>query len=259
VHDWGFAHGGSRWDGGRGGYGGRDYARFGNYHNQPLSVHNGSEFNRSPLGRGFGSPQQPFAGRPQQGYGRMEGGPSRPQGPGQQAYNHTPPAYGRPEQFQGRMQPYGGQPFAGRPPMAGGPQPYGGRPQTFAGRPEPYARPQQFSQAPRPGGGYGGYPRPGQGYMGRTAPLETWRAPQQNSVPRSYGGGSSGWGQSFARPQAPSGHSFYGGGRSEPSFGGGHAFSGGSHSFGGGGRSFGGGGGHSFSGGGHSSGGGHRR
>ena len=236
VHDWGFAHGGRRWDGGHGGsyggYGGRESARFGNYHNQPLDVHNGNGFNRSPMGRGFGGPQQPFAGRPQQGFGHLEGGgPTRPQAPGQQAYGRMPPAIGRPEPFQGRMQPYGGQPFTGRPPMAGGPQNFGGRPlngpQTYA-RPEPYAaRPQQFAQMPRPGNGYsgyGGYAHPGQGSMGRPAPPEAWRAPQQNYAPRAFSGGSSGWGT--ARPQQPSSHAFYGGS--------GHAFSGGSPSYGGG-------------------------
>jgi Protein of unknown function (DUF3300) len=246
VRDWGFAHGGRRWNGGggwgRGGYGGRDYARFGGYHNQPLDVHNGNGFNRSPVNRGFGGPQ-----------------PMRPVAPGLQAYGHMPPAVGRPEPFQGRpQQPYGGQSFTGRPPMQGGPQPFRGQPQTFAPRQEPYrGQPQQFSPMPRPGNGFSGYPRPGQGFAGRPAPMQPYRAPQQNYAPRAFAGGSNGWGQSYARPQQPS-RSFMGGGHSAPSYGGGgRAFSGGSPSFGGGGRSFGGGGGHSFGGGGgHSSGGG---
>jgi hypothetical protein len=254
VHDWGFAHGGRRWDGGRsgwshGGYGGRDYARFGNYNHQPMNIHGGPEA-RSGAHSFFG-------GRPQLGYDRMQ--PARPQAPGQQAYNHMPGAVGHPQQFQGRTQPYGGQSFTGRPPIAGGPQAFRGGPQAFAGRPEPYARPQQF--APRPGNSFSGYPRPGQGAMGRPAPIETWRGSQRSyAAPRSFGGGSSGFGQSFARPQQPS-HSFFGGGRSMPSYGGGsHSFGGGSsHSFGGGGHSFSGGGGHSSAGGGgHSSGGHHR-
>ncbi len=155
VHDWGFAHGGRRWDGGHGGsyggYGGRESARFGNYHNQPLDVHNGNGFNRSPMGRGFGGPQQPFAGRPQQGFGHLEGGgPMRPQAPGQQAYGRMPPAIGRPEPFQGRMQPYGGQPFTGRPPMAGGPQNFGGRPRTVPRpMPAPSPMPPVRSSSPR--------------------------------------------------------------------------------------------------------------
>jgi hypothetical protein len=303
VRDWGFEHGGRRWDGGRGwggrgGYGGRDMARFGNYQHQGIQAHPGGGFNRSPLGRGFGGPQQPLGGRNQQGFGHIQGGgPMRPQSPGQQAFGHMPQAYGRPQQFGGRTQPYGGQTFGARPqpyngrpqqfggrtqayggqPLAGRPQPYGSRPQSFSGpqayagrpqnfgaRPQPYAgRPQQFAQAPRAGNGFGGYSRPGQGFSGRPAPLSTYRAPQSSYGQRSFGGGSNGWGQSFARPQQHGGGSFFGGGHSAPSFGGGgHAFGGGSHSFGGGGHSmFGGGGhssggGHSFGGGGHSFGGG---
>ncbi|WP_260790951.1 DUF3300 domain-containing protein [Occallatibacter riparius] len=289
VRDWGFAHGGRRWDGGRsgwnhGGYGGRDYARFGNYNHEPMNIH-GAPGPRSGGHSFFGGSQQELhrmqPARPMQGYGHMQGGFTRPQSPGQQAFSHLPPANGRPEQFRGRTQPYGGQPFSGRQPLAGGPQPFRGGSPGFGGRNEPYSRPQPVAPSPRPGNGFGGYPRPNQGYMGRPAPLQTYRGPQQSySAPRPFGGGSSGFGQSYARPQQPSNHSFFGGGgRSAPSFGGGgHSFGGGSHSFGGGpsfgggshsfggggghsfggggGHSFGGGGGHSFGGGGHSFGGG---
>lgn len=276
VRDWGFAHGGSRYWGGRGGGwgGGRQMARFGDYQHQGIPVHGGQ--GGFPPAR----PGGPSYGRGAQGFNRgYQRGTGQPL-----AYSHAPSALGRP-------------------------QPYGGRPQTFARGPEGY-RPQAYG-APRSPYGGGSYPRAGGGY-----PTAYGRVPQGYRSPQStYGAYGGGLGRGFARPSAPysgsyggysrgpaygggygsqprSGgfHAFggnhsnsFGGGRSpswgggghSPSFGGGHSFSGGGHSFfggggghsfgggghsfsGGGGHSFGGGGGHSFGGGGgHSFGGGH--
>jgi hypothetical protein len=285
VRDWGFEHGGRRWNGGgRGWYnGGRQTARFGDYHHQAMSVHQG------PLGRGFGGPRQP-GGRESFGHIRG-GGPTRPESPRQQAFGHMPEA--RPQQFQrgpqsfnNRPQSFAGRPqsFAGRPQQfQRGPQTFPGRPQSFGGReaypgggrplnvrPEPYrslpqgrALPQSrgfaenrgFGSAPRLGNGYGQYPRPGQGFASRPQPMQNFGG-RQFARP---GGGFQGRGESFARPQQHFGggggfHPF-GGGHSAPSYGGGRSWGGGGHAFGGGGHSFG-GGGHSFGGGGHSFGGG---
>jgi hypothetical protein len=233
MRDWGFRYGASRWaGGGRGwygrGYGGRDYARFGNYHNQPIRAFPGGS-ERGPIGRAFGGPREPNGARPMQGFGRNQGGgPVRPEAPRQQAFNGMPNAYGRPQQFQGRTEPMGGQ--------------------AFANRPQPYRAPQQFAQSPRPG----------QGFAGRPQPLQNYHPPQMSSPRGGFGGGYPGGGRSFAQPQQRSRGGFFGGGHSQPSFGGGRAFNGGGgHSFGGGGgHSF--GGGHSSGGGGHSSGGHHR-
>jgi len=270
VRDWGFEHGGRRWDGGgrgwygRGGYGGRDMARFGDrfgngYHHEPIQAHPGGGYGRTPLGRGFGGPRQSFDGRDERGFGHIQGGgPTRPEAPRQQAYGRMPEAFGGPQRFEGRQEPYRGGPqtFGGRP------QAYGGGSQNLGVRPQPYQAPfrspsepyRQFGgQPPRLGNGQGQYPRPGQGFGGRPQPFESDRAPQQNLGHPGFGGG-----QSFARPQPHEGGGFhpFSGGHTAPSFGGGHAYSGGGHSFSGGGHSFG-GGGHS-SGGGHSGGGHHR-
>jgi len=280
VRDWGFEHGGRRWGGGgRGWYnGGRQMGRFGDYHHEAMSVHQG------PLGRGLGGPRQP-GGR--EGFGHMQGGgPMRPENPRQQAFGRIPEANGRPQQFQRGPQSFNDRPqsFEGRPQQfQRGPQSFPGRPQAFGGReaypgggrpfnvrPEPYrslpqsrgfAENRGFGGASRPGNGYGQYSRPGQGFASRPQPPQNFGG-RQFARP---GGGFEGRGQSYARPQQHFGgggggfRSFGGGGHSAPSYGGGHAFGGGGHSFGGGGHSFG-GGGHSFSGGGgggHFGGGGH--
>ncbi|HEY3704881.1 MAG TPA: DUF3300 domain-containing protein [Terracidiphilus sp.] len=254
MHDWGYAHGGRRWDGGygRGGYGGRGYAHYGNYNHQPMNIHGGGPEARSGAHSFYGGRGQ------EQRYGG--GGFSRPQAPGQRAFGGSQP-----------FRPYGGQNFGGRPPATGAPQRFGGGSMPSV-RPQPYGgRPPQVAQGPRPGNSFrGGYPRPGQGYMGRPAQITPYRSPQQTYSPRAFGGGSGGWGggQAFSRAPQSGSHSFFGGGgHSAPSFGGGsHSFGGGGshsifggggHSFGGGSHSFsGGGGGHSFGGGGHSFGGG---
>jgi hypothetical protein len=238
VHDWGFAHGGRRWDGGRGGFGsrenqGREIARFddriGNgYRHEPIPVHPGQGLGGGGTGRGLAS-----------------GGPARPEAPRLQVYGRTPEGFAHPQPFGGRVPGYG--------------QGYGGprtpaRPEPFRAQPEPWRGGPQTPMQPRPGFGAG--PRPGFGYgapQGFRPPQQVYRPPQQTYRPpqQMYRPPE----QAYRSPQQSGGFHPFGGGRSAPNYGGGHAFAGG-HSFGGSGHAFA-GGGHSFGGGGHSSGGGH--
>jgi hypothetical protein len=229
MRDWGFAHGGRRWDGGRGGFGGREMARFGDrsgsgYHHEAIPVRPGQGF-AGGAGRGF-----------------TGGGPARPEAPRLQAYGRTPEGIAHP------------QPFGGRGPGYGGPT-MPARPEAFRGQSEPWRGGPQMPMQPRPG--YGAGPRPGMGYGGAPGyrppqqayrpPQQTYRPPQQMYRPPQ---------QMYRAPQPPGGFRSFGSGHSAPSYGGGHGLGGGGHAFGGGGHSFG-GGGHS-SGGGHSGGGHHR-
>jgi len=286
IHDWGFAHGGPRYAGwyGRGGWrseGGRQWARFGDYHNQGIPVHGGfpparpgaasgptnrfgqggvnraggrfptarpgggqggvNGFNRAGAGGGFPTGRPGGAYGPQQGFNRFGGGTVSRAYPGQQQ-----------QAFNNHMQ----SPMT-HPQQLGGGMTYGG-PRAFGG--STYAGGQAGGQGyvGRQGGGYGmpRYSSPAQGY----------RAPQPSGVygrgpSQAYNGGFSGFGHGGSSPYSGSfgGHSsnggfhgFSGGGGHAQSFGGGHSFGGGGHSggFGGGHSSS-----HSFGGGGHSGGG----
>jgi hypothetical protein len=232
VRDWGFAHGGRRWDGGRGGVGGREnqgsqIARFGDrfgnsYHHEPVPVRPGQGWGGG-AGRGFAG-----------------GGPTRPEAPRLQAYGRAPEGIAHP------------QPFGGRGPMYREPL-TPSRPEPLRTQPGPWRGGGTTPMQPRAGFGAGS--RPGYGYGPPQAfrpPQQTYRPPQQVYRPPQ---------QSYRAPQPSGGFRSFAGGNSAPSFGGGHSFGGGGHAFGGGGHSFG-GGGHSFGGGhggGGHSGGGHRR
>jgi hypothetical protein len=295
MHDWGFAHGGPRYGGWyqRGGWrggGGTQMARFGDYHNQEISVHGGfpvarpgggaggqNGFNRTggyPTARpggalggqnGFGQDgmnRNGYTGGPQQGFNRLGGqvggngaggyggGYSRAY-PGQQAHSQMPGAVGRP-------QPYGG----------GVAQGYTHAPEAFRG--QTGGQPSYGGPRGGYGGGYsGGTTQAGQGFVGRqgggygiprySVPTQGYRAPTQSY---GQGGFSRGPSQAYAGGYAGVGHGgsgslssgysgSYGGGHAQ-SFGRGHSSA--SHSFGGGhAQSFSGGHSSGFSGGGHSS------
>jgi len=238
VADWGFAHGGQRVFGYRGG---ANHGLPGNGFRTPQPV------NR--FGNSFDSARGGAYGRPVYGVGRSDGygrgfGNTRPENPGQMNYNRMP----EPRTYAGgNGYGYGG---ANRPSQS-----YGGRPGMG------YTTPQPVYRAPS---------LPSQPYRG-----PAYRAPEfGSSLSPRYSGhgfsnrGNEGFGQPLPRNEHSSGgfHFFGGGhasngfegGRAPQGFGGGHdSFSGGGHSFSG----FGHGGGFSHGGGApkesHSGGGGH--
>jgi hypothetical protein len=288
MRDWGFEHGGPRY--GRGGWGGGwrnggQMARFGDYHNQGISVHGGgfpparpgaglggqNGLNRGanfPVARpggalggsnGFGQNgmnRSGYAGGPQQGFNRFAGetggyggGYSRAY-PGQQAHNQMPGAMGRPQPYNGGVaQGYTHSPEAFRG-QTGGPASYPGPRSGY-------------------GGGYGaGTTQSGQGFVGRQGggygiprygvPTQGYRAPTQ-----SYGQGGFSRGPTQAYNGGYGGFSHGGASPYSGSFGSQGHSSGGFHPFGSGGHSQSSGGGHAqsfsgghsggFGGGGHSS------
>ena len=291
IHDWGFAHGGPRYAGwyGGGGWrseGGRQWARFGDYHNQGIPVHGGfpparpgggaggmnrfgqggmnragggfptarpgggyggvNGFNRAGARGGFPTARPGGGFGPQQGFNQFGGGTVSRAYPGQQR-----------QAFNNHLQ----SPMT-HPQQLGGGMTYGGS-RTFGG--STYAGGQGY--VGRQGGGYGmpRYSSPSQGYRAPQPSGGYNRGPSQ-----AYNGGYSGFGHGGGTPYSGSfgGHSsggfhpFRGSGGHAQSFGGGHSsggfFGGGHQSFGGGHLGgFGGGhsSSHSFGGGGHSGGG----
>lgn len=286
VRDWGFAHGGPRAVGWRGGV---YHGRYGDYRERAFGGREGE----------FGGRAGAFGGRPGASFGNRGGylggrsfreygaGPARLNaeraqgfrggygngfhgnnyGRGQLGFNGTARnygsgaygrgSYGRAQGFMGSngraVSPFSGnhsQPYVGSQRGSYG-NSYGRSPmiaRNYGG--EGFGRGPEmngYRQAPQMNRGFGqSYRAPSQSFRGFNQPS------RGSAFGRGFSGRSSG---GFAAPRS------FGG---PHSFGGGHAFTGGGgHSFGGGGHSFGGGshfgGGHSFGGGhgGHSGGGGH--
>jgi hypothetical protein len=285
VHDWGFRYGGPR------AFGGREFARYGDHYGRGGWEGNRGGFNRGegryPIGRGqeFANHNQPgfnrggnyptarpgqnFAGnqggfnrgaypiaRPGQGFAGNQGGFNRGGYSGFNGPRPTPPQQLATNRLQA---PISRSPGYGSGGFQNGMHSYGQAPQQFSGYGQ---RPGGYSPGvgQRPAQPFGG----GRGF-GYTAPSQAYRAPTPSFGNRSFGGNNN-YASNFGGSQHSGGFHPFGGGHSQPSFGGGghsfgggggHSFGGGSHSFGGGGGHSFGGGGHSFGGGGHSSGGGH--
>ena len=223
VADWGFPHGGQRVFGARGSPGNfergayrgpQPYNRADSRNDNRFGGAYGAGRGEQPVRGGYASPRPAMNPRPALNDGYARGGSyTRPEMPGQQAYNRMPQ-----QNYAQRSQPY---PGAGNYERGAAGYGYGNRPAE--------------NYASRPGMGYAN------AYPGYRAPTyqspafhepafrqPAYRAPEMNA-PRGFTGRNESAYGDFARNERSGGFHAFGGGEREPksfrepSFGGGHA------------------------------------